>query len=85
MGRIAMLLELILSITLLILGLYILHEGSSNKSANEDTIVIGGAVCFTLGATILIFAGKSILSERRMLRHNMPNRYLDDTPERKRG
>jgi hypothetical protein len=71
MGRLATLLEITLSVTLLILGLNILHEGNSNKSANEDAIVVGGAVCFTLGATMVAFVGKSVLRQRRILRHTM--------------
>jgi len=29
-----------------------LHEGSSSKSPGEAAILIGGAVCFTLGVMI---------------------------------
>jgi hypothetical protein len=70
MRRISTLFEIILSATLLILGLYMLYEGSSNKSANEPAILIGGAVCFTLSVMTLISAVRSILWHRRMLRHS---------------
>ena len=53
--------EIILSATLSILELYMLDDGSSNKSPNEVLIVIGGAVCFTLGVMALVSAGGSIL------------------------
>jgi hypothetical protein len=36
------------SIALLILGIYILHDGTLNQSANADAIVVGGAVCLAL-------------------------------------
>jgi hypothetical protein len=57
------------SIALLILGIYILHDGTLNQSANADAIVIGGAVCLGLGVLMFVFAGRSILFERRMVRH----------------
>jgi protein-S-isoprenylcysteine O-methyltransferase Ste14 len=57
------------SITLLMLGLYILHYGMSNQSVYADVIVVGGAVCLALGILMIVFAGRSILAERRMARH----------------
>jgi hypothetical protein len=50
-----------------------LGEGASNKSPNEAAILIGGAVCFTLGLMTLVSAVKSILWHRRMVQHSMPN------------
>ena len=73
MKRITTLFEIILSATLLILGIYLLHEGSSNKSTNEAAILIGGAVCFAAGAMTLVFSARSVLWHRRMLRHSQPN------------
>ncbi len=61
--------EAISSIALLILGLYILHDGTSDQSADAEAIVVGGAVCLALGISMLVVAGKSILAERRMARH----------------
>jgi hypothetical protein len=61
--------RIIYSVTLLILGLYILHEGTSDRSAYADAIVVGGAVCLALSVLLLVFAGGSILSGRRMVRH----------------
>jgi hypothetical protein len=75
MKRISTVFEIILSASLLVLGLYMLHEGSSSKSASEAAVLIGGAVCFTLSVMTLIFAVRSILWHRRMLRHS--NHYLD--------
>ena len=54
-----------------------LHEGSSDKSPNEVAILLGGAVCFTLGAMTLVSAVRSILWHRRMLRHSIPKDCLD--------
>jgi len=73
MRRISTLFEAILSATLLILGLYMLHEVSSSKSPGEAAILIGGAVCFTLGVMTLVSAVRSILWHRRMLRQSVPN------------
>jgi hypothetical protein len=69
MGNKSAILEIISSVILLVLGLYILHDGTSNQSANADVIVVGGAVCLALGVLMLVFAGRSILFERRMVRH----------------
>ena len=77
MRRISTLFEAILSAILLILGLYLLHEGSSNRSASEAAILIGGAVCFTLGLMTLVSAIRSILWHRRMLRHATPNHDVE--------
>jgi hypothetical protein len=84
MKRISTLFEIILSATLLVLGLYMLYEGSSSKSASEAAILIGGAVCFTVSVMTLISAARSILWHRRMLRHS--NHYLDSAaPGQNRG
>jgi hypothetical protein len=40
-------------------------------------MLIGGAVCFTLGVMTLISAVRSILWHRRMLRHSSPEDCLD--------
>ena len=84
MKRISTLFEIILSATLLVPGLYMLYEGSSNKSPSEAAVLIGGAVCFTLSVMSLSFAAKSILWHRRMLRRS--NHYLHNaTPGHNRG
>jgi hypothetical protein len=84
MKRISTLFEIILCATLLVLGLYLLYEGTSNKSGSEAAILIGGAVCFTLSVMTLIFAVRSILWHRRMLRHS--SHYLDSAdPGHNRG
>jgi hypothetical protein len=77
MKRISTPFEVILSATLLILGLYMLHEGGSNKSVSGAAILIGGAVCFTLGVMTLVSATKSILWHRYMLRHSISNQQVD--------
>jgi hypothetical protein len=79
MRRISTILEIIISTTLLALGLYMLYEGSSNKSATDAAMLIGGAVCFTLSVMTLFSAGRSILWHRRMLRHSVSNHGLDST------
>jgi hypothetical protein len=76
MRRISTPFEVILSATLLVLGLYMLYEGSSTKSASEAAMLIGGAVCFTVSVMTLFSAVRSILWHRRMVRHSL-NHDLD--------
>jgi hypothetical protein len=82
MKRVSTLFETALSAALLFLSLYMLYEGSSDKSASASAILIGGAVCLTLGVMTLFSAVRSILWHRRMLRHSMPNHGLDDAAPR---
>ena len=77
MRRISTLFEIILSTTLLIFGLYALLEGSANKSSSAGAMLILGAACFTLGATILVSAFRSILWHRHVLRHSVANHHLN--------
>ena len=70
MRRISTVFEIILSAILLVLGLFMLYEGSSNKSGSEAAMLIGGAVCFTLSVMTLFSAVRSILWHRRMVRHS---------------
>jgi hypothetical protein len=76
MRRVSTFFEIMLSATLLVLGLFMLYEGSSNKSASEPAILIGGAACFTSSVMTLISAVRSILWHRRMVRHSL-NHDLD--------
>lgn len=76
MRRVATLFEVILSAILLFPGLYMLFVGSSNKSAGESAMLLGGAVCFTLGAMTLVAAARSILWHRRMARRSVPSHGL---------
>jgi uncharacterized membrane protein len=76
MRRISTLFETILYAALLILGLFMLYVGRSNKSAIASAILIGGAVCFALGVMTLFSAVRSILWHRPMIRHSL-NHDLD--------
>ena len=78
MRTIATFFEIVVSAALLAFGLYLLHEGSSNQSLSEGAILIGGAVCFTLGVMTLVFAVRSIVWHRRMLRHSIREEELED-------
>jgi ATP/ADP translocase len=71
MKRISTLFEVVLSAALLVAGLLMLYEGSSNKSTSESAILIGGAVFFPLGVIATLSAIRSILWHRRMLRNSM--------------
>ncbi len=79
MRRIPTLLEVMMSAILLVAGLYMLYEPSLNKSSNQAAILIGGAVCLSLGLITLVSAVRSILWHRHMLRHAVPNHHLDAT------
>jgi hypothetical protein len=49
-------------------------------------MLIGGAVCFTLGMMTLVSAVRSILWHRRMLRNSIPKDYPDGAaPEHDRS
>jgi drug/metabolite transporter (DMT)-like permease len=78
--------EIIMSATLLVLGLYMLYEGISNNPTSESAILIGGAVFFTLSVMTLVSAIRSILWHRRMLRRSVQNHNLDSAgPEHNRA
>ena len=68
MRRVSTSFDLTISSTLLVLGLYMVYEGGLNKSPNDALILVGGAVCFSLGLVALSFAVPSILWHRQMLR-----------------
>ena len=86
MRRISTFFEIILSATLSVLGLFMLYEGSSNKSTSAATMLIGGAVFFTVGMMTLCAAVRSILWHRRMLRHSVSQHDLDSAaPGHNRG
>jgi hypothetical protein len=70
--RIWTLFEVIVAAAFLLLGLYLLDIGSSNKAASEGAVLIG-AVCFALSILILVSAVRSIIWHRHMLRHSMRN------------
>jgi len=84
MRRISTSFEIILSATLLVLGLYMLQDGISSKSTNTPAILIGGAVFFTVGVMTLFSAVRSILWHRRMVRHSL-NHDLDNAAGDNRG
>jgi hypothetical protein len=69
MGIKSVIVEIIASVALLVSGLYILYDATSNHSTNADAIVICGAICLALSVLMLIFVGRSILSGRRMVRY----------------
>jgi predicted membrane channel-forming protein YqfA (hemolysin III family) len=80
MRRVSTLFEIVLSATLLILGLYVLQEGIANKSSSSVAMLILGAICFTLGVTTLVSAARSILWHRHMLRHSVPMYPVEGHP-----
>jgi hypothetical protein len=86
MKRIATSFEIILSVILLTVGLYMLYEGTSSKSTTAAATLIGGAVCFTMSGMTLFSSVRSILWHRKMLRHSMHGADLDDAAsEHNRG
>jgi hypothetical protein len=77
MRRVSTFFAVILSSTLSILGIFMLHEGGANKSLSEAAMLIGGAVCSTLGMMTFVSTVRPILWRRGMLRHSIPKDYLD--------
>jgi len=65
-------LEIVISTTLLVAGLFMLQEGIANKSASAVATLILGAVCFTLGVISLTYATRSLLWHRYMLQVAKP-------------
>jgi len=76
MKRISTFFEIILSATLLVLGLFMLQEGISSKSTSVPAILVGGAVFLTVSVMTLFSAVRSILWHRRMVRNSL-NHDLD--------
>ena len=76
MKRIATVLEIILSVTLLVTGIFLLYEGTSSKLTSAPAMLIGGAVCFTMSVMMLSSAVKSLVWHRRMLRHSVQDHGL---------
>jgi hypothetical protein len=75
MRRTSTLLEVTMSAIMLVVGFYVLREPGLNKSLNETVIIMGGAVCLSIGLVTLVLAVRSILWHRSMSRHTMPNRH----------
>ncbi len=61
-------LEIVISRTLLVAGLFMLQEGIANKSTSAVTMLILGAAFITLSVISLIYAIRSLLWHRYMLR-----------------
>jgi membrane protein implicated in regulation of membrane protease activity len=77
MRRISTLLEVLLSAALFIFGLYLVHAAISVNSAYGALVLLVGAVSCSLGQMFLVFAVKSILFHRRMLRRSVHNQNAD--------
>ena len=60
-------LEIVISTTLLVAGLFMLQEGIANKSTGAVAMLILGAVFITLSVISLIYAIRSLLWHRYML------------------
>jgi membrane protein implicated in regulation of membrane protease activity len=77
MRRISTPLGVLLSAALFILGLYLVHSAISVQSEYGVLILVVGAVSFSLGLMTLVFAVKSILWHRRMLRRSVRKQKVD--------
>jgi hypothetical protein len=69
MKRVFTTFDTIVSVLILILGVYWLKEGISNQAWFAPASLIGGAAFFSLGFLILYSAVKSVRANRAMLRH----------------
>jgi len=65
-------LEIVISTTLLIAGLFMLQEGVANNSTGAVAMLILGAVFITLSVISLIYAIRSLLWHRYMLQVAKP-------------
>ena len=59
---------------LVIAGLIMLYEGTTDQSAG---LVVGGAFCITLGLLTLVYAIRNTLWHRGMLRGTVTDEKLD--------
>ena len=73
MRRIPATVEILMSVALLSVGLYLLDDGSLNKAANEPTILISAAVCLALSLITFIAAVRSMLWHRHIVKHATPH------------
>ena len=76
MKRISTPFEFTVSVSLVLLGFYLLQEGTSDKSASASAILIAGSVCFTVGVMNTVSAVRSILWHRSMLRQSRQRNYM---------
>jgi hypothetical protein len=60
-------LEIVISTTLLVAGLFMLQEGIANKSTGAVAMLILGATFLTVSVISLIYAIRSLLWHRQML------------------
>jgi hypothetical protein len=76
MKRMWTLFEIAITAVLLLAGLYMLEEGTSNKSTSAAAILLGGSVCFTVGVMNSIAALRSMLWHRSMQRRTRHQNYM---------
>jgi len=67
MKRVWTFLEIVISTTLLVAGLFMLQEGLANKATGAVAMLILGAVFIALSVISLIYAIRSLLWHRYML------------------
>jgi membrane-bound ClpP family serine protease len=79
MRRVFTFLEILVSGSLLILGLYALKEGISNNSPYAIAFVLVGALLIAASLMTVIFAVRSILWHRTRSRHATGNHRLSRT------
>ena len=64
--RIWTFLEILVSASLIPLGIYLLVVANSNRSKNDDVMILPAAMCLAAGATSLVYAMQSLLWHRKM-------------------
>ena len=63
-------LKLAISTVCFLFGLYLLYEGSFNRSSNDVALLIGGAVAAALSFKIALSALQTIVWQRFLTRHS---------------
>jgi len=79
--RVSSFLEIVISTTLLVVGIFTLQEGIASKSTGAVAVLILGAVLITLAATSLIHAIRSLLWHRYMLQVSKPGAATSEWDE----
>lgn len=77
--RIWTIFEIVLSLSLLIAGYFLIFQGLLNGSASDTIMPLPGAVCLALGGMTLAAAIRSLIWHHRMMRWAVRQRLRDSS------
>ena len=75
--RIWTIFEVMLSVSLLVAGYFLIFQGLLNRSASDTVMPLPGAVCLALGGMTLVAAIRSLIWHHRMMRLALGRRLRD--------